>query len=673
MPNAHLFDGRLAMLYWTPRSVPETTIGQMAADIRTGAPNVNAVFVKTNNGTIWQGAYDSTKPNLAINSIADVQRWSSALAARGLECHAWCVARGISPAQEAEMIANICLQGGVKSMLLDLESGPSYFVGDQSAAQALAVGIRQRVGPDFHVGLIFDARGNRPQQLWVQSIWFPEIDSLMPMVYHYHFGISAEQALANCYAAIGNWDKPVYPMLEAYTPDGFSTPYPPSEATHAANVAINTHRAAGLSFYRYGIGLTTSDGGMNMSELAAGIAPIGLPVPPATVEVGSPPVPPPTGGVVVGPPPVPGPMVPTLVIIDPNNERTGEFAVNYYGDPAQLSPGWSVDVDVNGRPYAYRAASYNTQTLYVSYAPRLTGKGKYVIEAFIPHEHAYARDVHYVIVDYPDGVRRETTAILDQSPHNDVWVPLQGDIINGQPGGPLVSEFDLDPAFPDAGRVNVADVTFIDPQTSPTGKFEITFGAIRWRPASMVITGFDAPVGTEAERAGALAVGNQFNGDPIWVGNWYDANPFLSRYRLGSGYAIHTGADLNLIGAAIADKDAPVFAVADGLVTCARFLSTGWKNVVVVEHPVQGENRVVYARYAHLGNLFVQEGWQVQRGQKIGTIGEYAPNNYHLHFDISPTTILKTTPNHWPGDNLPAVRQDYVDPLAFIKQRHVLR
>jgi len=366
-------------------------------------------------------------------------------------------------------------------------------------------------------------------------------------------------------------------------------------------------------------------------------------------------------------------MVPTLVIIDPNNERTGEFAVNYYGDPAQLSPGWSVDVDVNGRPYAYRAASYNTQTLYVSYAPRLTGKGKYVIEAFIPHEHAYARDVHYVIVDYPDGVRRETTAILDQSPHNDVWVPLQGDIINGQPGGPLVSEFDLDPAFPDAGRVNVADVTFIDPQTSPTGKFEITFGAIRWRPASMVITGFDAPVGTEAERAGALAVGNQFNGDPIWVGNWYDANPFLSRYRLGSGYAIHTGADLNLIGAAIADKDAPVFAVADGLVTCARFLSTGWKNVVVVEHPVQGENRVVYARYAHLGNLFVQEGWQVQRGQKIGTIGEYAPNNYHLHFDISPTTILKTTPNHWPGDNLPAVRQDYVDPLAFIKQRHVLR
>jgi len=92
-----------------------------------------------------------------------------------------------------------------------------------------------------------------------------------------------------------------------------------------------------------------------------------------------------------------------------------------------------------------------------------------------------------------------------------------------------------------------------------------------------------------------------------------------------------------------------------------------------IEHPAPGENRVVYARYAHLGSLSVQEGWQVQRGQKIGTIGEYAPNNYHLHFDISPTMILKTTPNHWPGDNLAAVQKDYVDPLAFIKQRHVVR
>ena len=55
MPNAHLFDGHIAMLYWTPRSVSETTIDQLASDIRTAAPNVNTVLVKTSNGAIWQG------------------------------------------------------------------------------------------------------------------------------------------------------------------------------------------------------------------------------------------------------------------------------------------------------------------------------------------------------------------------------------------------------------------------------------------------------------------------------------------------------------------------------------------------------------------------------------------------------------------------------------------
>jgi hypothetical protein len=30
-------------------------------------------------------------------------------------------------------------------------------------------------------------------------------------------------------------------------------------------------------------------------------------------------------------------------------------------------------------------------------------------------------------------------------------------------------------------------------------------------------------------------------------------------------------------------------------------------------------------------------------------------------------------PGHWPGDNLALVRRLYVDPMAFIKQRHRIR
>ena len=666
MANPNLFDGRLSMMYWTPRSVAEMYIEELADNLRTYAPYVNSVMIKTNNGIGWQGAYDSSKPNLAINSVEDVQRWSNVLAARGLECHAWCVVRGSVVQQEIDRIAQICLAGGVKSMVLDLEEGSDYFVGDMNAARALAQGLRDRL-PDTHLGLMFDARGTHPQTVWVQSVWYPEIDSLHPMVYHYHFGQTAGTALANCYSVVGNWGKPVYPCLEAYTPFGYAR-MPESEVLAAANVATSVHRAPGLSYFRYGWGMGTPDAGINRNELQA-IGTINLPS-----GVPSPDVPAPRLEAIPG-------AAPTLVIVDPSNERTGEFTIGYYGDPEQLSPGWVVDIDLLGRPRAYRPAIYNAQTLYVGYQPRLTGVGRYSIEAYIPRNHGYARDVRYTVVHYPGGQRQEVTCILNQEPYSDQWAPLQGNIVDGAAGAATVGEFDLDPAYDDAGRVNVADATFVDPRTSPTGKFEITFGSLRWRPVvtGFVVTqpttviGFDAPVGTEAERAGPIGTGGKFGEYPIWLGNWYDANPFGSRYLLSNGYARHTGADLNLTSGVLADKDAPIYATADGRVISASWVSSGWKNIIIIEHPVPNEDRVIYARYAHVGNMRVKAGDPVQRGQQIATVGEFAPNNWHLHFDISPTTVLKTTPGHWPGDNLSLVQQHYADPLVFIQQRHVVR
>ena len=39
---------------------------------------------------------------------------------------------------------------------------------------------------------------------------------------------------------------------------------------------------------------------------------------------------------------------------------------------------------------------------------------------------------------------------------------------------------------------------------------------------------------------------------------------------------------------------------------------------------------------------------------------------YHLHFDLSKTTVLETQPWHWPKMNRTEVRANYVDPLDFI-------
>ncbi len=666
MPNdPNLLDGRLALFYWKPASIVESSIGQMAANLRAAAPNLSAVMVKTNNGLGWQGKWDASKPNLAVNGVADLQRWVEELGVRGLECHAWCTVRGNVPARELDRLAEICLYSGVRSLLLGVQRDApgtrpayrSFFVGDQATAENLATGLRQRIGPDFHLGLIFDASAGQPESVHIQSAWFPEVDSLHPLVYHRQLGLTITEALVATYSALGTWGKPIYPILQAFD-------VPAAEVAQVVSTAAEAQQVPGLSLFRYGTG---SGQGLSQAELGkvAGCWPA---APSAMTKFPGRSRPHSTPGTTA---------VPTPVQVDPDDERGGLFSVGYYGDPNQLGRAWSRDRDAHGRPRLYRPASYNDQTLYVAYAPRLLAKGTYQLEVFVPRNHAYARDVHYFIVDYPRGERREVLAIIDQQPHDDAWVPLKGNVVSGPGQGALVSSFELDPAYEDSGRVNVADVTFVDPRTHPTGKFEVSFGAVRWQPVGApVVRGFDSPVGTPAERAGPFADGRRRVGHyALWCGNWYDANPIGSRYWLGNRWAVHTGADLNLQGPAglLADKDAPVYAIGAGRVISAGFVSSGWKNVIVIEHPLPEEGRVLYARYAHVASLLVRPNDVVARGQQICTIGQYAPNNYHLHLDLTYDPIMKTVPGHWPGDNPAVVRRVYVDPMAFIKQRHRIR
>jgi len=675
--NPNLFDGRLAVFHWQPCGVAETNIGQLADHLRSAAPNVNAVILRVVTGAGWQGKRDGSSPNLAVCGLADVKRWVTELRVRGLECHAWAVPRGNLVGPELDRLADIALHTGVRSLILDLEKDtmgaiPEHrpgFVGDEAAAAALAVGLRRRVGENFHLGLMFDPRGDNPRSLFVQSVWFPEIDSLHPLVFHRQFGLAPRQALQAAYATLSEWGKPIYPVLQAWA-------VPALEIAEALTAAANDHHAPGISLFRYGTG---GGDGLSREDLAqvAQRWPATVPIAPvrraSTPHTGTPP-----GGETVT---APGSAsLPAVSMVDPDDERNGLFSIGYYGNAAQLAAGWTRDRDSEGRARVYRNASHNTQTLYVGYSPRLTARGLYAVDVFVPRDHAYIRDAHYFIVDYPRGVRRESLAILDQSPHYDAWVPLRATTVNGVPADPPVSEFALDPSFPDAGRVNVADVTFVDPATHHSGRFEISYGALRWRPVSPptapAAASFDSPVGTVAERAGDFATGARiFDRYDLWCGQWYDANPIGSRYWLGNRWAVHTGADLNLSGpeGVLADRFAPVHAIGDGRIISAGFVSTGWKNIIIAEHPVPGEDQVIYARYAHVADLQVQANDLVVRGQQICAIGEYAPNNYHLHFDLSFDPILKTVPGHWPGDNLALVRQVYTDPKAFIKQKHVIR
>jgi murein DD-endopeptidase MepM/ murein hydrolase activator NlpD len=169
--------------------------------------------------------------------------------------------------------------------------------------------------------------------------------------------------------------------------------------------------------------------------------------------------------------------------------------------------------------------------------------------------------------------------------------------------------------------------------------------------------GFDAPVGTEAERAAGC----------IWPGEWQDGNPFLALYGLG----FHTGADLNLNRPTWdLDAHAPVYAISRGYV---RFVSENaggsWGGLIVIEHDVLSDGTPVWSRYGHIETPMVIAGQIVEKGQQIACIGEYKGpgRNYHLHFDISKTRILSDNPRHWPGNDRGAVVANYVDPAKFLR------
>ena len=168
---------------------------------------------------------------------------------------------------------------------------------------------------------------------------------------------------------------------------------------------------------------------------------------------------------------------------------------------------------------------------------------------------------------------------------------------------------------------------------------------------------FTAPIGSEEERKTGQ----------IWPGRWINATGFGEHYFLG----YHTGADLNLnYPHWDSDKHSDIFAIGDGVITCAKDFSV-WGTIIIIDHGTVDGNPV-FSRYAHVENCEVAVGQQVKTGELIAQVGngdeEYP---YHLHFDISTTDILRDNPAHWPGENKDLVYAHYVDPREWL-QAHVV-
>lgn len=187
----------------------------------------------------------------------------------------------------------------------------------------------------------------------------------------------------------------------------------------------------------------------------------------------------------------------------------------------------------------------------------------------------------------------------------------------------------------------------------------------RWiRAVAMVLVCFMAWVGVgqcqDRVVQMALADGFDFPVGPPNGDGYYRARGMRLRPP------VHYGEDWNGRAGGDSDMGAPVYSVADGLVTWAYDVRAGWGNVILVRHayrdPASGQVKYCDALYGHLRDMFVRAGQMVRRGQKIGTIGNnrgmYAA---HLHFEIRHN--IRTGMQR---ESAPRDLDNWADPTPFI-------
>lgn len=190
-----------------------------------------------------------------------------------------------------------------------------------------------------------------------------------------------------------------------------------------------------------------------------------------------------------------------------------------------------------------------------------------------------------------------------------------------------------------------------------------------WMAAPYPIAdGFDLPVG-DADGRGSYTDATHGAAHE----GWYIATAFGEHYSLG----IHPGEDWNGRGGGDTDRGQPVHAVAAGLVRHAGWYGQPWGGVVVVEHTFYENHhrRTITSAYVHLEEVDVMVDEEVDRRQRIGTLGRDPEATFaaHLHFELRADPSIG--PTFWPSDHGwtdADVAEAYLPPADFIASRRSL-
>ncbi len=599
------YDGKIGIWQWKGDSIAEETVEDMVHTLHNWAPVVTQIWVKTSDGEHWQGEFDTDR-DLAIDSVASIDKWVRILDANGLEFHAWAVVKGQNIVEEADRIIEVCNRPGVKSMILDVEPFAGFWTVGPDPIRSLMTRIRRGVGGRFHIGMAVDPRPQHKPRIFPEE-WRPFVNSVHLQVYWNTFQRPMEEVIDEGFNTWNDYGLPLFPVMPGTAPR--------DEINAGREYVIDRYKVQGISWWRFGV-----------------IGPVEFPAINHPIEPGdggtTPPTPQATGRYGIE------------VVITPDKPQYQDGA-HGGADPAQLFQTYR---NTWGWTTKYKSTEKTSSAVWARWDPQLVASGWYEVASFVPARHATTRRARYKLHGVL-GVSTELEIPIRQESYFNLWVPLG------------VFQFD-------ANDVK-AGVVFLNDLTGEDDK-EIAFDALRWRqivgitPTDKYLAdGYDSPIGTAAER----------RADKVWPGNWFDATGFDRLYRVGtSGQAYHTGADLNMNEPYWdADAHSPVYAAASGIVTFADRLP-GWGNVIVIRHdPLISTGQVMYGRYGHVETINVQVGDRVVRGQQICKVGNadglFA---YHLHFDLSNTNVLESQPWHWPKMDRAALRANYVDPQGFV-------
>jgi hypothetical protein len=208
---------------WVWQFSTDSEPDQIAANL--GA-NGLGIVMKTHDGLDWMSRYD--RSSNAVDGPRQVEKLANLFENRGVPFHAWSVIKGIDPAREAQMVADV-LNAGARSLVLDLEAGAGFWAGTRDSALQFGDHLR-RLTPFGRVDISIDARPWR-----MHLVPMPEFvamsDGIWPQLYWDTFnssgnfdgyrnagyptgsgGMSPEFLLDTTWSLLANYNREVIPV-----------------------------------------------------------------------------------------------------------------------------------------------------------------------------------------------------------------------------------------------------------------------------------------------------------------------------------------------------------------------------------------------------------------------------------------------------------------------------